>query len=66
MTSVSGHLTTLAFGPEIPKVWANGDPVHLFDAPVRTVIDMEVSFPILLQKFHVLTEFAGWTKGSYS
>lgn len=37
MTCVSGHLTSMDFGPEV-KNWAH-PPEQLFDAPVHTSVD---------------------------
>lgn len=37
MTSVSGHLTEVQFGPEY-KDWSHPPPESLFSAPVRTFV----------------------------
>lgn len=63
MTSVSGHLLSCQFGPEIPKYWANHNPVHCFDAPVRNVIDAEVCALCRTPETYLLTEFTGGTEG---
>lgn len=41
MTSVSGHLYTLRFGPEM-KNWGESNPIRLFDAPVYNVVEDDV------------------------
>ena len=44
MTSVSGHLTDIQFGPEYNN-WSYPPPESLFDAPTFTTVD-EVCFLI--------------------
>ena len=51
MTSVSGHLTDLVFGPEFNN-WDYAPPERLFDVPVHIIVD-EVCSPIMLSSIFV-------------